>query len=283
MAGVSLSGSPDEPGGPSPGGPGPEARTAARHAIYFVPGDDSALGRFGAAVLGRWPDGRAVPDAPKTPPCRAGRVERPARYGFHATLKAPFALAAGATADALAEALGRFARARAPVALEPLEIRHGGGSTVLGLAGGRSGELDALAGDVVRTFEPFRAPLDEAARARRAPERLDPAARARLERWGYPWVFDGFEFHLTLGAGGPARTAVEDAAWLGWLDAVREREGAVGPERLDRLALCSQDAPDRPFVRRLEVALSGTGPAAELRPDPPRHPSGHPNTRSDAQ
>ncbi|MEM6946367.1 MAG: DUF1045 domain-containing protein, partial [Pseudomonadota bacterium] len=58
--------------------------------------------------------------------------------------------------------------------------------------------IDALAGEVVRALDHYRAPLTDADRARRKADTLDRAARARLERWGYPYVFDAFRFHITL-------------------------------------------------------------------------------------
>ena len=270
LAGVRLSA---RAGRAAPGAAGAAGAAGARHAIYFVPADDSALGRLGASVLGRWPDGRAAAVAPGAPPCRAARVERPARYGFHATLKAPFELAAGATPEALAEALDRFERERAPVALGELELRHGGGSTVLGCAR-PSAEVRALADAAVEAFEPFRAPLSAAARARRAPERLDAAARARLERWGYPWVFDGFDFHMTLGAGASSASAAEDAAWLDWVGGAMAACGLAGPERIDRVALCSQPRAELPFARVAECPLRGrVEPGAPLAPVAARPPA----------
>ena len=233
---------------------------AARHAVYFVPADDSALGRFGAAVLGRRPDGAPVAPPPGAPASRAARIERPARYGFHATLKAPFELAPGRTAEALDAAVAELAGARAPVPLGPLELRVDGEFSFLGCASPPPA-LGALADAVVAELDAFRAPLDDAARARRGADALDPAARARLERWGYPWVFDGFAFHLTLGARGGAASAAEDAAedaaWREWLEALLAAEDADRDATLDRLAVCVQPGPDGPFVRASEHLLNG--------------------------
>ena len=67
-------------------------------------------------------------------------------------------------------------------------------------------ELGLLAAECVAALDPLRAPLSEAERARRRPERLDPRGRALLERWGYPHVFEAFRFHMTL----TGRLAPED-------------------------------------------------------------------------
>ncbi len=51
---------------------------------------------------------------------------------------------------------------------------------------------------LVTRFEPFRAPLSESDISRRKPEQLPPAQREHLLRWGYPYVFEEFRFHMTL-------------------------------------------------------------------------------------
>jgi len=40
--------------------------------------------------------------------------------------------------------------------------------------------------------------LSEAEIERRNPQNLTPAQLANLHRWGYPYVFDEFRFHMTL-------------------------------------------------------------------------------------
>ena len=76
-----------------------------RFAIYFVPAADSALYRFGAAVLGY----DCYTGAPVARLGEAGLSEaewaaltaEPRTYGFHATLKAPFRLRDEFDQDAL--------------------------------------------------------------------------------------------------------------------------------------------------------------------------------------
>ncbi len=71
----------------------------ARYAVYFAPDPASPLTRFGASWLGY----DVASGAPVAQPAVAGiAAERlraitaePRRYGFHATLKPPFALAEG--------------------------------------------------------------------------------------------------------------------------------------------------------------------------------------------
>jgi 2'-5' RNA ligase len=134
------------------------------------------------------------------------------RYGFHATLKAPFRLAAGRTEAELRQAADDFAAARNPVMIPRIRAAAIGGFRAL-LPYGKDPGLDSLAADVVRRFEEFRAPLGEADIRRRRPERLTQRQRELLDRWGYPYVLEEFRFHLTLTDDVPTERAPEiDAA-----------------------------------------------------------------------
>jgi hypothetical protein len=81
-----------------------------RYAIYFVPPPGSPLACFGAVWLGYDVANGAEPPQPRLPEIAPERLRNitaePRRYGFHATLKPPFSLAAGATAEELGEAVG---------------------------------------------------------------------------------------------------------------------------------------------------------------------------------
>lgn len=154
-----------------------------RVAIYYTPEPGSNFAAFGRAWL------RA--DDPVT--------ARPARYGLHGTLKAPFRLAEGMTIAALQVALDEFAQREAEVEAPPLALVRDHGFLAL-RPSGPSPALGALAGKIVGAFEPFRAPLSEAEIERRLASGLSPADEARLRKWGYPYVFEGFHFHITLSA-----------------------------------------------------------------------------------
>ena len=84
-----------------------------RYAIYYVAPPGSDLDRFGASLLGYdafsgsdlpFPDGipQSVPDWREV-------TRDPRKYGFHATLKAPLALASGKTEAGLLAACESFA------------------------------------------------------------------------------------------------------------------------------------------------------------------------------
>lgn len=170
-----------------------------RYAIYWAPECDSPLARFGAAWLG-WDPERGEAAAPAKvvglPHPREQLVARPARYGFHATLKNPFRLAAP-DAGELDRALADFACRVGPVIVPPLSLDAELG--FLALRPSRpSPQLDALAAACVREFHHLAAPPSAEELARRTAKGLSPAEEANLDRWGYPYVMKQFRFHLTL-------------------------------------------------------------------------------------
>lgn len=174
---------------------------APRYAIYYAAAAGSALDRFGAGLLGydalvgeelAFPDGieQFLPDWREM-------TRDPRKYGFHATLKAPMALADGKTEAELLAACDSFARSpRAIPVIKPVvnEI----GDFIAAVPSQRCAELEQLAADTVSAFDGFRAPLTPADRARRRPEQLTPRQRDYLDRWGYPYVMEEFRFHMTL-------------------------------------------------------------------------------------
>jgi putative phosphonate metabolism protein len=175
--------------------------TYPRYAIYYAPAPGSDLDRFGARLLGYdaftgleqpFPDGieRTVPDWREL-------SQDPRKYGFHATLKAPFSLAEGKTECELLAACETFANIPRPIPIiKPVVNLIGGFIAVV--PADASAELGRLAADSVSAFDGFRAPLTPGDRARRNPSGLTPDQRKHLDRWGYPYVMEDFRFHMTL-------------------------------------------------------------------------------------
>lgn len=153
-----------------------------RHALYFLPEPGTALDALGRDWLAALP-------ADLTAEARV--------YGFHATLKAPFRLAAGTDEEQLRAAAAAFAAARPPVVEPPPCLDLLDGFFALRPAA-PSAAIDRLAADCVREFDGFRAPLSDAERAKRLKARLSPRHLELMERWGYPHVFEEYRFHMTL-------------------------------------------------------------------------------------
>jgi hypothetical protein len=241
-----------------------------RFAIYAVPGSWPAdpAGQLLRARAEQWL-GRSASGDPVTPgvPACWTRAAVDAitvsarRYGFHATLKAPFRLAQGRTLEELDAALARFAARRAGAVIPRLSLARLGGFFAL-VPGAEAADLHALADEVVTGFDGFRAPATEADLARRDPASLTARQRELLKAWGHQYVLDEFRFHLTLTDRIPAgeRPHVERAL-REWFAASL---GVTLP--VDALALFTEAAPGAPFM------LHAVHP---LQPAPaPRRPGG---------
>jgi putative phosphonate metabolism protein len=210
-----------------------------RYAIYYAAERGSVLDRFGAQLLGY--DAWAAEDLPFpdgiTDTVRDWRemTSDPRKYGFHATLKAPFSLRPGKTEQQLVAACAAFARQpRTPAVFRP--VVDSISAFIAVIAAERCDELERFAADCVTAFDGFRAPLTAQDRARRNPDRLTQRQRDYLDRWGYPYVMEEFRFHMTLTGRlhEPRRSPV--------LRMLRERFGATAIDSLaiDRIALFRQ-------------------------------------------
>ncbi|OKO74462.1 DUF1045 domain-containing protein [Bradyrhizobium sp. NAS96.2] len=215
----------------------------SRYAIYYAPSPDSALHRFGSTLLGYDAvDGDDLPFPDDVTPDWREVTEDPRKYGFHATLKAPTALADGRNEAELLAACAAFAgKARRIPVIEPVVDAISGFIAVVPAK--RSDELQQLAADCVTEFDSFRAPLTPEDRARRKPERLTERQRDYLDRWGYPYVMEEFRFHMTL----TGRLSDERRGPI--VAQLRERFAAIDLTRLavDRIALFKQADPASRF------------------------------------
>ena len=167
-----------------------------RYAIYYTP--QGSLAGAGAAWLG-WDVARGQTVAhPSVPGLDvAALTETPRKYGLHATIKPPFVLAEGVMADDLQAAFKALCTQLAPVTLDGLTLTPLGRFLALAPEGDTAA-LNAMAAEVVRGLDTFRAPPAEADLARRRQASLTPAQEANLIQWGYPYVMDAFRFHITL-------------------------------------------------------------------------------------
>jgi putative phosphonate metabolism protein len=218
-----------------------------RYAIYFTPPRDSPLTRLAASWLGRDPfTGSSVPPPSVTgftPAEIAFHTAAARRYGFHATLKAPFELAAGETEARLAQAVADFAAESEPFAIPRLAVGQIDRFFAL-LPTSPVVELNALADNVVKAFDRFRSPLTEAEIERRNPDAMSAEEFRNLCQWGYPYVFDAFRFHMTLTGRVAAGEAVRVRA------ALDEMFGAVlvEPVAVDGIALFVEPEAGAPFT-----------------------------------
>lgn len=175
-----------------------------RYAIYFLPEPEGDLARFGATWLGRDMESQREVAQPSISGLDAETLSaytaEPRRYGFHATLRPPFALARGVTEARLLDVVARLADAVLVFMLPPLRLSAIGRFLALVPAMPCS-HITALADSCVTTLDEFRAPPSETEFARRRAAGLTARQDALLVRWGYPYVFDEYRFHMTLTGG----------------------------------------------------------------------------------
>lgn len=173
------------------------------------------------------------------------------RYGFHATIKPPMALAPGASESDLRDAMATVAAELAPVNLGRLRIASLDG--FLALVPEDNPALQDLAANVVEAFEPFRAPLSIRDRDARAARGLTPRQEELLDAYGYPYVFDEFRFHMTL------TDRLDPSDYDDVLQAAHTWFGPVLDEDvvLDRLTLFHEGENKLPFRRLADFKLRG--------------------------
>ena len=218
-----------------------------RYALYFTPHCDHPLTITAANWLGRDAfTNTEIPIADTAGLDVAGLrhwTAEPRRYGFHATVVAPFRLKQGLNEQDLVRAVEAFAAQS--VSLSTLSLRIARLGNFLALVPASSGaELEKLAGAAVDHFGAIRAPLTEQEVARRKPSQLTERQRAYLGRYGYPYVKDEFRFHMTLT--GPV-TAAEAAR----IEPILQRLLAstlAAPIEVDALALFVEPEPGASFI-----------------------------------
>ena len=218
---------------------------APRYAVYFAPAPDTALWQRASALLGYdAASGKDVAqEVPPEIPTAAWHTvtSDPRRYGFHATLKAPFRARQGCDAGDLIERLAWLAERHRRFEVQMRVGSLDGFAAVLPAV--PSAELAALADAAVDAFEPLRADLTDDEVARRRPELLTARQRELLSLYGYPYVREQFRFHMTLtGRLSPDLSAVVDELAQRLAPALRM------PTPIDRIALFRQETPQSRFT-----------------------------------
>ena len=230
----------------------PEVTTAHhRYAVYFAPSPGSLGWLAGSHWLGRCAallqplqqlaiDGVAAEDLHRL-------TAAPRRYGWHATLKAPFALAPGTDWITLHQAVQAVASRLQPSVLPPLQVERI--DDFLALVPARShpanAQIQEAAAACVTALQPLAAPLSDADLARRRAVGLTPRQDALLQRWGYPFVLEEFRFHLSI-TGSLAQVAPSTQALV--LDAAQEFFADLPTLKFNSLALFAEPTPGADFV-----------------------------------
>ncbi len=231
------------------------APTHHRYAAYFAPAVDSPWWQAGSAWLGRCAarqQALAQPPVPGVPAAEQQRLTAaPRRYGWHATLKAPFALAPEVDLTTLRAGLREVCRSLQPFDLPRLQVTRLDDFLAL-VPAGESRALHAVEQACVAGLQPLAAPLSHAELQRRRAAGLTPEEDALLLRWGYPYVMERFRFHFSLtgalpGVPEPVVQALHQAA-THWF-------APLPPCRMDAVALFAEPHPGADFVLLERVEL----------------------------
>lgn len=220
-----------------------------RVALYYAPERGDPLRAAGDHWLGRDPES-AAPLAQPSLPGIAAMTADARRYGFHATLKPPMRLRSAwgaflADADALA--------ARTPpFALPPLAVSSLEGFLTL-LEATPSAALRRLAEACVEALDAHRAPASDEEMARRRRGGLTPRQDEMLRRWGYPYLFESWRFHMTL----TRRLSPEEAAICRPAATAHFAAALALPRAVASLAVFTEREPGAPLLLAERLRLRG--------------------------
>jgi ribose 1,5-bisphosphokinase len=176
-----------------------------RYALYFAPEPHTPWWRAGCHWLGRDPASDAdatlacaQPDIPGLPRLLLAKLTSDARrYGFHATLKAPFRLQGGFTEAHLVEMAEAFCDAQKPLFVPDVEVGRIGKALAL-RATGDTRQIDDLALRCLQYFDLLRAAPTAAEQHKYRARGLSAREEELLQRWGYPYAEEHFRFHMSL-------------------------------------------------------------------------------------
>lgn len=168
-----------------------------RYGIYMTPKAEPLAG-LGASWLG-WSleNGSSVPHPSELETTLREITQTPRKYGFHGTIKPPFHLAEHTSYDALFDAAITLCEGLSPVSVKGFQIKQIGHFLALTPCGDLS-PLANLAAEVLQGLDQFRAPPSEDELNRRRKTVLTPLQETNLKNWGYPYVLEEFNFHITL-------------------------------------------------------------------------------------
>ncbi len=218
----------------------------ARYAVYYAPAPDSPLARFGNAWLGRDPESGLILPRPElsglTLQHLKSYTKSPSRYGFHGTLKPPFALHPDYKIEDLDRAITELAAGM--LASNPTRLIVKRIGRFLALCPEQDdGSITDIAATCVQSLDQFRKPAGEEELQKRRARGLTDRQEAYLQEWGYPYVMDEFRFHLTL----------TDSLEVDALDLIEARLQSVTeslrarPFTVDRICLFGDPGGGAPF------------------------------------
>ena len=217
-----------------------------RFAAYYAPEQDSTLWQAGNRWLGLDPQsGQALL------PSISGRLpgplqpvmDAPRRYGWHATLKAPFSLAPGVTVGALHEAMQALCSLHRAFVMPLLKVQRLDNFLAL-VPAQASPEIQDVSDACVMTLHPLAQALPPSEVQRRRGGGLSDEQEHMLQQWGYPHVLKQFQFHMSLTGSLAGVSAVDVQLLIAQAQAIFED---LAPTRFDGVALVGESVSGAAF------------------------------------
>jgi hypothetical protein len=224
--------------------------TPARVALYYAPLQTDPLWDVASEWLGRDAQTNAKRPQPDLPDIAA--ITADARlYAFHATLKPPMRLRDGVTWKHVLDGVAEVAAGIPEFDLPTLAVADLHGFLALRETT-PSPALQALADACVAGVDDLREPPTEDELARRRHRPLPPAQDANLARWGYPYVFATWFFHITL----TRRLSPEERAVYFPAAQAHFADALSMTRRVVDICLFTQPAPGAPFLLAERIPLA---------------------------
>jgi hypothetical protein len=125
-------------------------------------------------------------------------IEKARKYGLHATLKAPFRLRKGCELDDLISFFQDTCTRYDGCIFNNISIKKISDFIAI-TPNSDTTKIHSLAADIVKEFDQFRDELNESDIEKRNLSSYSLRQKEYFYSWGYPYVFEEFKFHMTLG------------------------------------------------------------------------------------
>ena len=172
----------------------------SRFAIYYMPSGSNPLSIFASSWFGWNPhQGRDVsyPVLKNLNVNIAELTTKPGKYGLHGTLKPPFALAKHKNFEEFRVAVSKLSKSIYKFEIPSISLRVMNGFIAI-VPTIQNEYMNCLAKKCVKELDDFREPESSMSVNKRRSVGLSERQEIHLRKWGYPYVLDDFNFHLTL-------------------------------------------------------------------------------------
>jgi hypothetical protein len=230
---------------------------AYRYAVYFAPNVEQQWWAHASQWLGRCAVSQQMNAQPLIAGVSAKRfaelTEHPRRYGFHATMRAPFVLTSRYQPNDLVERVNLLCRAVKPFVLPRLKVTLL--DQFLALVPEREvTQVTLLEEQCVKVLNDYAEPLGHEELRRRRSAGLSSHEDALLLRWGYPYVLERFRFHCSLTGSLASATRQEVSALT---QAAHQHFDQLPPCIFDSLAIFVEPTRGADFVLLQQCPLMG--------------------------